>query len=83
MIKNTETESLREQVTLLQGRLLENGRMLGMANARNAVLEKACKAAGAELRELQAEASKREVAKLAVCWAGLWVLAGVLTWVAS
>lgn len=82
MIKTKEIE-LRDQVALLQGRLLENGRMLGLANARNAMLEKACRAAGAELRELQAEASKREVAKLAVCWAGLWVLAGVLTWVAS
>lgn len=83
MIKKTETESLREQVTLLQGRLLENGRMLGLANARNAVLEKACKTAGAELRDLQAEASRREVTKLVVCCVALWVLAGVLTWVAA
>lgn len=82
MIKTKETE-LRDQVALLQGRLLENGRMLGLANARNAMLEKACRAAGAELRELQDEASKRELTKLVVLLAGMWIMAGVLAWVAA
>lgn len=83
MIKKTETELLQDQIVLLQRRLIENGRMLEFVNTRNAMLQKTCQAAGAELRELQAKARNRGGNVVFAWWVVLWVLAAVITWVAS
>lgn len=59
MIKKTETESLRDQIALLQRQVLAYRGMLQIVTRSRAPLTKAAQAAGDELRELQARERKR------------------------